>query len=40
VPQGYIARLEGEPALNPPLPTLRRLAKALNARVADLLGEH
>jgi transcriptional regulator with XRE-family HTH domain len=38
--QGYIARLEGEPALNPSLPTLRRLAKALNARVADLLGEH
>jgi transcriptional regulator with XRE-family HTH domain len=38
--QGYIARLEAEPALNPSLPTLRRLAKVLNARVADLLGEH
>lgn len=37
VTQGYIARLEGEAALNPSLPTLKRLAKALSVPVAELL---
>ena len=37
VTQGYIARLESEPALNPSLPTLRRLANALGVSVAELV---
>lgn len=37
VTQGYIARLESEPGLNPSLPTLRRLAKALGVPVTELL---
>ena len=37
VTQGYVARLEGEPALNPSLPTLRKLAKALGVPLASLL---
>jgi transcriptional regulator with XRE-family HTH domain len=37
VTQGYIARLESEPALNPSLPTLRKLAKALGVPVTELL---
>src|SRR5437879_6598989 len=36
VTQSYVARLEGEAALNPSLPTLRRLAKALDVPVTRL----
>ena len=39
VTQGYVARLESEAALNPSLPTLRRLAKALGVKVTELLEE-
>jgi transcriptional regulator with XRE-family HTH domain len=37
VTQGYVARLESEKALNPSLPMLRRLARALAVPVAELL---
>ena len=37
VSQGYVAALEGGIKKNPSLPTLKRLAKALDVNVAALL---
>jgi transcriptional regulator with XRE-family HTH domain len=38
VTQGFIAQLEGGLKKDPSLATLRRLARALNVPVAELLG--
>ena len=38
VTQGYIAQLETGHKMNPSLPTLRKLAKALGVPVTELLG--
>jgi transcriptional regulator with XRE-family HTH domain len=36
--RGYLAQLEAGHKVNPSLPTLRRLAKALRVSVTELLG--
>ena len=38
VTRGYLAQLEAGHKLNPSLPTLRKLAKALGVPVTELLG--